>query len=110
MHLFRMIVLLLIVLCLVPPLVLLTASLLARWAGCDIDPDAQIPCKILEGDYGNVLYSMTHFGWNAVWTLPVLAALLVGWIAVEALRTLGRPRKPAVRQTPATSRNRARGS
>jgi hypothetical protein len=110
MRLFRMIFLLLVLLCLVPPLVLLTASLVARWTGCDIDPDAQITCKVLGGDYGNVLYWMTHFGWNAVWTLPVLAAVLVCWIAGETLRTLGRPRKPAIRQTPASSRNRARGS
>jgi hypothetical protein len=110
MRLFRIAVLFLILLCLVPPLVLLLASLLARWAGCGLDPDVQVTCNVLGGDYGDILYSMAHFGWYAVETLPILAALLAGWAVIEILRTLGRTRKPAIPQTPASSRNRERGS
>jgi hypothetical protein len=105
-----MAILFLVLLCLVPPLVLLTASLVARWGGCGIDPDVQVTCNMLGGDYGNILYSMTHFGWYAIETLPILAALLAGWAVVEILRRLGQPRKPAIPQTPASSRNRTRGS
>jgi hypothetical protein len=104
-----MAVLFLILLCLVPPLVLLMVSLLARWAGCDLDPDVQVPCNVLGGDYGDILYSMVHFGWRAVWTLPILATLLIGWIVIEILKNIGRARKPAA-HTPADSRNRERGS
>ena len=110
MRLFRIAVLFLCLLCLVPPLVLLMATLLARWAGCGLDPDVTVTCNVLGGDYGDILYSMTHFGWRAVWTLPILATLLIGWAVIEILRTLGRTRKRAVPQTPASSRKRARGS
>jgi hypothetical protein len=110
MRLIRMAILFLILLCLVPPLVLLMATLLARWTGCDLDPDVQVPCNVLGGDYGDILYSMNHFGWRAVMTLPILAALLAGWAVIEILRTLGRTGKPATPHTPASSRNRKRGS
>jgi hypothetical protein len=110
MRFFRMVVLFLILLCLVPPLVLLMVSLLARWAGCDLDPDVQVTCNVLGGDYGDIFYAMAHFGWRAVWTLPILVTLLIGWAVIEILRTFGRTRKPAAPQTPADSRNRERGS
>src|SRR5215475_6822770 len=106
MRLFRMAVLFLSALCLVPPLVLLVATLLARWAGCDLDPDVKVTCNVLGGDYGDILYSMTHFGWRAVSTLPILATLLVGWAVIEILRTLGRTRKPRAPHTQASSRSR----
>jgi hypothetical protein len=110
MRLFRIAVLFLVLLCLVPPLVLLTASLLARWAGCGLDPDVQVTCNVLGGDYGDILYSMAHFGWYAVETLPILTTLLIGWAVIEILRTLGRARKPAAPHTQANSRRRDRGS
>ncbi len=110
MRFFRMLVSLLILLCLVPPLVLLAAALIARSLGCEIDPDAPAACPILGGDYGDILYAMTHFGWYAVETLPILAAVLVSWMLIEIVRALGRRGGQASRQTPANSRNRERGS
>jgi hypothetical protein len=110
MRFFRMLIGLLILVCLVPPLVLLVASLMARWAGCELDPDVPLACRILGGDYGDILHAMAHFGYYAVETLPVLATLLVIWVLFEIVRALGRPRKSAVAQTPANSRNRERGS
>lgn len=110
MRFFRMLIGVLILACLVPPLALLAAALIARGAGCDIDPDTPVRCVILGGDYGDILYAMGHFGWHAVETLPVLAALLVAWMLIEIVRALGRPRKQPARQTPASSRNRERGS
>jgi hypothetical protein len=110
MRAFRMLTGLLILACLAPPLVLLAATLIARGAGCDIDPDVPVRCEILGGDYGDILYAMGHFGWYAVETLPILAALLVTWMLIEIVRALGRPRKQPVRQAPASSRNRDRGS
>jgi uncharacterized membrane protein len=110
MRFFRMLMGLLILACLVPPLVLLAATLIARGAGCDIDPDVPVQCGILGGNYGDILYAMGHFGWYAVETLPILAALLAVWLLIETVRALGRPRKQSARQTPASSRKRERGS
>jgi hypothetical protein len=130
MRAFRTLIILTMLLCLVPPLSLLAAGLLARWAGCDLDlpPVTPLPCTILGGDYGNVLFALAHFGWYAVETIPAFGALLAAWIIVEIIHAMGRSRKtrqPAapsfsrklpysqkLRQppAPAASRNRARGS
>ncbi len=110
MRVFRIFIALLILICLLPPFALLAASLLARWAGCDLDPDIQLACPVAGGDYGDILHAIAHFGWYAEETLPILAALLVGWTVVEIMRALGGARKPAASQTPADSRNRERGS
>jgi hypothetical protein len=109
MRVFRTAIVFLILLCLVPPLVLLIAGMIARWSGCELDPDAPVACHILGGDYGGILYSMTHFGWLTVATLPALVALIVGWALIELVRAAGGAAKPAT-QTPANSRNRVRGS
>jgi len=110
MRFFRMFVGLLVLLCLAPPLVLLVASFLARWAGCELDPDVPLACRILGGDYGDILQAMAHFGYYAVETLPVLATLLVIWVLIEIVRAMSKPRKSAATHTPANSRNRERGS
>jgi hypothetical protein len=109
MRVFRAASVFLILLCLVPPLVLLIASMIARWSGCELDPDAPVACHILGGDYGDILYSMTHFGWLTVATLPALAALVASWALIELVRAAGGAAKPAA-HTPANSRNRVRGS
>jgi hypothetical protein len=102
---------LLILLCLIPPLVLLAAVMIGRWTGCDVDPDVQRPCQMLGGDYGDILYSLAHFGENADAAIVVLAALLVSWVLIEIVRAIGSsPRKKPARQTPASSRKRERGS
>ncbi len=111
MRFFRRLAGLLILLCLVPPLVLLGAALIGRWAGCDVDPDAPHVCQMLGGDYGDILYALAHFGDNAAAAIVVLAALLVSWVLIEIVRaTGGGPRKRPAPQTPANSRNRERGS
>ncbi len=131
MRIFRTFIVLGLLLCLVPALSLLAAGLIARWAGCELDlpPNTPLPCAILGGDYGDVLFALAEFGWYAVGTLPAFVALLAGWLVVEIVRAMGRPRKtprqpqqfsasrrlrqpPASRQpqAPAASRNRARGS
>lgn len=132
MRAFRTLIILFMLLCLVPPLSLLAAGLIARWAGCELDlpPNIPLPCTILGGDYGNVLFALAEFGWYAVGTIPAFMALLAGWITVEFVRAMGRSRsKPSLPPTPsysrklrqppsklrqppapAASRNRARGS
>ncbi len=107
---FRTLVVLLVFLCLIPPLSLLAVGLIARWAECQLDPDAPLRCVIVGGDYGDILFSIANFGWYAVATLPLLVALLVGWLLIESVRFVGRPKKLQERQAPAASRNRVRGS
>ena len=124
MRAFRTLIILCMLACLVPPLSLLMAGLMARWAGCELDlpPNVPLPCTILGGDYGKVLFTLADFGWYAVGTIPAFVALLVGWLTVEIVRAAGRPRKPRQPPTPsfsrklrqppapAASRNRLRGS
>ena len=103
MRAFRTLIIICMLLCLVPPLSLLAAGLVARWAGCELDlpPNTPLPCTILGGDYGDVLFALADFGWYAVGTIPAFVALLAGWLIVELVRAVGRPRKP--RQPPASS-------
>ncbi len=75
MRFIRMLAGLLILLCLVPPLVLVAAALIGRWTGCEVDPDAPHACRLLGGDYGDILYSLAHFGDNAGAAIVALAAV-----------------------------------
>ena len=111
MRFIRMLAGLLILLCLVPPLVLVAAALIGRWTGCEVDADAPHACRLLGGDYGDILYSLVHFGDNAGAAIVALAAVLVSWALIEIAGSVGRsPRKKPATQTPASSRNLERGS
>jgi hypothetical protein len=109
MRIFRMLAGLLILLCLVPPLVLVATVLTGRWTGCEADPDVPHACQMIGGDYGGILHAMAHFGQNAGAAILLIAAVLVSWPLLETGHWLGAPKKPK-RQTPANSRNRRRGS
>ncbi len=111
MRLFRMLMGVLILLCLLPPLVLVAAVLAGRWTGCEADPDAPRTCQTIGGDFGGILHSLAHFGESAGAAILVLAALLVSWLLIEIAGAIGgAPRKKPAAQTPASSRNRERGS
>ncbi len=122
MRAFRNLMIVLMLLCLVPPLSLFAATLVARWAKCELDPSTPVPCTIFGGDFGDVLFKVADFGYYAVETIPTFVALLAVWLIVEIVRSFGRgkrapqPKVPAparrLRQppAPAASRNRARGS
>jgi hypothetical protein len=106
MRAFRILIVFLLLLCLLPPLSLLAATLIARWARCELDQNAPVQCTMFGGDYGGLLYAVEDFGYFAVETIPAFVALLAGWLIVEIVRAMGR-RKP---QAPAASRKRVRGS
>lgn len=111
MRFIRMLGGLLILLCLIPPLVLVTAALIGRWTGCEVDPDAPHACQLLGGDFGDLLYSLAHFGDNTGAAILALVALLVSWALIEIVGVAGRsPSKKPAPQTPASSRNRERAS
>ena len=110
MRAFRILVLIAFLCCLVPVVSLVLATYAARWAGCELDSDVPLPCRVLGGDYGEPLFAVWQFGLFSVVTLPLIAALLASWLVVEAANLLGRKSQQAGGQTPATSRNRTRGS
>lgn len=110
MRAFRTLIILLLLLCLVPPLSLFAVGLAARWANCQLDPNTPVPCTIFGGDFGDALFSVADFGWYAVETIPAFVALLAAWLIVEIVRATARPKKPRQPQAPAASRNRVRGS
>jgi hypothetical protein len=110
MRAFRIFVLLALFCCLVPVLSLAGATYLARWAGCELDPDVPVACTVFGRDLGETLFAVAQFGWNAIVTLPIFGALLAAWVVTELISLMGRRTVPQRRQAPATSRNRARGS
>jgi hypothetical protein len=112
MRALRTLILVVLLLCLVPPASLVAATLIARWAKCEIDPNAPVSCTVFGSDIGDLLFKVADFGYYAVETIPAFVAVLAGWIVIEIVRAMGRPKKPpqAKRQAPAPSRNRARGS
>lgn len=122
MRFLRTLIILSLLLCLVPPLSLLAAGLIARWAGCGLDPNMPVTCTILGSDYGGLLFTLVDFGYYTIETIPAIVALLAVWVTVEIVRSMARPKKapepqgaarskkPGAPQTPAASRNRARGS
>ena len=65
-------------------------ALIGRWTGCEVDPDAPHACRLLGGDYGDILYSLVHFGDNAGAAIVALAALLVSWALIEIVEAIGR--------------------
>jgi|SRR5271165_3182975 len=109
MRIVRILIGLLIFACLVPPAVLVLTGLIARWAGCDIDPDAPVRCIIMDGNYGDILHALTRFGWLTIASIPIMAGVIAVWILIEVISRLRSPAKSAP-QTPANSRNRDRGS
>jgi hypothetical protein len=110
MRAFRTLIIVLLLLCLVPPLSLLGATLVARWAKCELDQGAPVPCTILGSDLGDFLFKVADFGYYTVEAIPTFVALLTTWVIVEIIRSVGRPKKRHPSQTPAASRNRTRGS
>ncbi|KAI93367.1 hypothetical protein T281_17130 [Rhodomicrobium udaipurense JA643] len=129
MRAFRLLMLLVVFLCLVPILALIGAGAAARVAGCDLDPGQSLPCPVLGSDYGDELFSVLNFGMHTVEAIAVLGALIVVWVIVEIVAAIGRkPRNPrpsqqdggsrdaprpwrkSPPQAPAASRKRARGS
>jgi hypothetical protein len=113
MRAFRTLIIVFLLLCLVPPAVLIAVTLVAGWAKCGLDQGGPVPCTIFGSDAGDFLFKVSDFGWYAVETLTAFVALLAIWIVVEVVNAVGRPKQPPPktrRQTPVASRNRARGS
>jgi hypothetical protein len=67
--------------------------MLARWSGCEIDPDLPVAFHIPGSDCGEILYGMADFGWITVGAVPLLVALCICWVIVEIVQAIGHPAK-----------------
>lgn len=86
----------LIGLCLLPFLPVFFATSLAGLLGCELHEGGARACSILGLDIGGVLYPLFMSGWFALFTLPVLALMLLVWLLLEGgslWRTKRRARK-----------------
>jgi uncharacterized membrane protein YhaH (DUF805 family) len=77
--------LVLFVIGLAPILSVMTASVIANWAGCELHEGFANPCIIGGTEYGELLYSMAVVGWFALITLPLAALSFIALIIVLAV-------------------------
>ncbi len=73
----------LIGLCLLPFLPVLFATSLAGLLGCELHEGGARTCSILGLDIGGLLYPLFMSGWFALFTLPLLALMLIVWLFLE---------------------------
>jgi hypothetical protein len=74
----------LIGLCLLPFLPVFLATSVAALAGCELLEGGAQPCSVLGLDIGGVLYPLFLSGWFALFTLPLLAFMLLAWVFLES--------------------------
>ena len=86
MKMFRTLMVLALLVCLVPVVSVLLASAIATASGCQLDEGSVHPCLVLGHDAGMLLSIMGVAGWYAILTLPAAARLAALWICVEAVR------------------------
>ena len=84
MGVFRLIMIGVVAVCLLPMVSLLIASVLANLGNCALDEGSIHPCVIGGTDLGSTLYTMAvGGGWLAIATLPVLGGALLIWVGAE---------------------------
>jgi hypothetical protein len=98
MRLFRTIVALAMLACLVPLASLAIPVLVARQTECAFDLDMPQSCVVAGVDVGQYLFDMAKFGENIVATLPIFVGLAILWLLTEILappRARDKQKKPA---------------
>jgi hypothetical protein len=84
--LFRILAALILLVCLAPGLMTVWAGWMANRHGCTLHEGFTNPCIVGGQDIGGTLYTFGMMGWFMIATLPIAAAVLVAWIAVELIR------------------------
>jgi hypothetical protein len=74
-----------ITLCLLPAASAILSTLIAGYAGCQLDEGGAHPCLIAGRDYGETLVTMFVSGWFAFLTVPMATVLVPIWLAREVL-------------------------
>lgn len=89
----------LIGLCLLPFLPVLFATSAAGLLGCELHEGGARECSILGLDIGGLLYPLFMSGWFALFTLPLLALMLLVWMFLEGGSLWRRKRRARKTQT-----------
>jgi hypothetical protein len=63
-----------------PGVSVVVASLVARWAGCELDEATVHPCRIGPVDAGGLLNSLGVAGWLFLATWPLALASVLFWL------------------------------
>jgi hypothetical protein len=83
MKYFRIAMLAVLVVCLLPFLSLFVSLAVAGFGQCQLDEGSVHPCLIGGVDLGPTLYVMSVSAWFGLMTLPLLLAAAVLWAAAE---------------------------
>jgi len=97
----RLFAVILIAVCLLPLAALMASALLAGMFGCELSEAATASCVIAGLDVGPGLSALFVGGWMALFTIPLLAAVLGVWATFEAVgvwRKRRRARRDARRE------------
>ena len=86
MRLFRWVMALAILACLLPAIGAFAAIGIANLNGCTLHEGFANPCVVLGRDIGKTLYTMGVLAWFMLATLPIAAALGAAWAVVEGVR------------------------
>lgn len=90
MKTFRIIAILALFVLLLPVVLPLLGVLVAQAAGCQMNEAGASPCLVFGVDLGGTLAFLGVVPWLGFYTLPLGAALLALWIAVEVISVIWR--------------------
>lgn len=95
MRLFRALMAILLLLCLLPLISMAVAETIAQIYGCTLDLAAVHPCIVGGKDIGQTLLTLGMMGWFLFATMPGVAAVIVVWLVVELIRWVSGRRSQA---------------
>jgi hypothetical protein len=90
MRVFRALMAILLLVCLLPLISMAVAESIAQLNGCTLDLAAVHPCIVGGKDIGQTLLTLGMMGWFLFATMPGVAAVIVVWILVEVIAWLKR--------------------
>ena len=86
MRIFRLVMLSLLLLTLIPLISIGAAEVMAHVYSCNLDLASAHPCMVGGEDIGEDLFTLGMMGWFLFATLPITLALAAFWIVVEIVR------------------------
>jgi hypothetical protein len=92
MRLFRTLIIIAIIVCLLPVLSMGVAQAIADYYGCKLDLASAHPCMVGGKDIGHDLLTLGMMGWFLFSTMPVLLGFVALWVIVEIVRWAARGR------------------
>ncbi len=86
MRVFRALMAILLLACLLPLISMALAETIAQIYGCQLDLASVHPCIVGGKDIGETLLTLGMMGWFLFATMPGVVAVIVVWIVVELIR------------------------